>query len=60
MKKIYLLLLPMLANITFADMSIVSYTNNSLDIDNSNIEFEADQFSYSLYNSCPVNRKYYL
>ena len=51
MKKIYLLLLPMLANITFADMSIVSYTNSSLDIDNSNIEFEADQFSYSLYNS---------
>lgn len=51
MKKIYLLLLPMLANIIFADMSIISYTNSSADIDNSNIDIEADQFSYSLYNS---------
>tara|TARA_B100001093_G_C26633590_1_gene929986 strand:- start:206 stop:826 length:621 start_codon:yes stop_codon:yes gene_type:complete len=51
MKKIYLLLLPLLANISFADMSIVSYTNSSADIDNSNIDIESDQFSYSLYNS---------
>ena len=51
MKKIYLLLLPLLANISFADMNIVSYQNTSFDLDNSNIDHSADMLGYSFYNS---------
>tara|TARA_Y200000002_G_scaffold379554_1_gene389054 strand:- start:414 stop:1034 length:621 start_codon:yes stop_codon:yes gene_type:complete len=51
MKKIYILLLSLLANISFADMNIVSYQNTSFDLDNSNIDHSADLLSYSFYNS---------
>tara|TARA_Y200000002_G_C22554331_1_gene609622 strand:- start:129 stop:749 length:621 start_codon:yes stop_codon:yes gene_type:complete len=50
MKKIYLLL-PLLANISFADMTTIFYQSAEVDASNSTVTLEQDFFGFQSYNS---------